>query len=504
MDYTSSPINTRQRLALPLANALINPALQMIRISFRQSMLAGFLLIAILLSSAVLQSWLMLEQFVEQSRRGNEQALQLSASIQELADRSVDLERSTRQYMILNDAALIARFDENVTHSLAAIERLEALPSRALGDGLGNTPDAWRQTAQQLSAGLHHAAAHNQLLPLLNRLGEINTELAQQGRRWVDAQQTAMLAELEQSRLQLTRLVIAAIIGAFLVALAMSWWLSRPIRSLERSIALLGESRFDQPVRVHGPADLNRVGRQLDWLRRRLAELESERERTLRHVSHELKTPLTALREGVALLQEEVVGSLQGAQQEVVEILQHNVITLQRHIESLLRLNAASFEARRLHHAPLMLQKLLADVVQGRDLQIQARQLSVVCEAPAITRALDGEKLQVVLDNLLSNAIDFSPEGGTIRLQASVLDNNVRFDCIDQGPGVAAEDVERIFEPFVQGQRPAPILRQGSGVGLSIVRELIAAMGGRVILLPNDEHAPGANFRIEVPCEQSL
>lgn len=261
----------------------------------------------------------MLEQFVEQSRRGNEQALQLSASIQELADRSVDLERSTRQYMILNDAALIARFDENVTHSLAAIERLEALPSGALGNGLGNTPDAWRQTVQQLSAGLHHATAHNQLLPLLNRLGEINTELAQQGRRWGGCQQTAMLAELEQSRLQLTRLVIAAVIGAFLVALAMSWWLSRPIRSLERSIALLGESRFDQPVRVDGPADLNRVGRQLDWLRRRLAELESERERTLRHVSHELKTPLTALREGVALLREEVVGSLQGAQQEVVK-----------------------------------------------------------------------------------------------------------------------------------------------------------------------------------------
>ena len=81
--------------------------------------------------------------------------------------------------------------------------------------------------------------------------------------------------------------------GAFLVALAMSWWLSRPIGSIERAIEHLGESRFDEPVTVGGPVDLRQVGRRLDWLRRRLEALESDRERTLRHVSHELKTPLT-------------------------------------------------------------------------------------------------------------------------------------------------------------------------------------------------------------------
>ena len=212
----------------------------------------------------------------------------------------------------------------------------------------------------------------------------------------------------------------------------------------------------------------------------------------------------TALREGIALLQEEVVGSLEGSQQEVVEILQHNVLALQRHIESLLRLNAASFEARRLRYRPLALQKLLADVVQGRELQIQARRLTVLRDAPAITRALDREKLLVVLDNLLSNAIEFSPEGGVIRLEAAVSNRIVSFACVDQGPGIAAEDVERIFQPFVQGSRASPTPRQGSGVGLSIVRELMTAMGGRVMLVPNKGKVTGANFRIEVPSEQSI
>ena len=463
-------------------------------------MLAGFLLIAFALSWAAVRSWLVLEQFVDQNRRGSEQTLQLRASIQELAERTVELERNARQFMVLNDALLLERFDETAGRALAAVIRLESLP----GEALGKLPATWRQVVQELGSGLRRTAAPGELVPSLNRLGELNRELELTGRRWIDAQRTATMNELEASREQLARLVIAAVVAAFVVALAMSWWLGRPIRSLERSIERLGESRFDQPVSVGGPTDLRQVGRRLDWLRRRLQELEADRERTLRHVSHELKTPLTALREGIALLQDEVVGPLEGSQQEVVDILQHNVMALQRHIESLLRLNAAAFEARRLHYRPQRLEKLLADVVAGRELQIQARQLTVERESPPITRLLDGDKLLVALDNLLSNAIDFSPPGGVIRLQAELVDDRVRIACVDQGPGIAAEDAERIFEPFVQGRRAAPTPRQGSGVGLSIVRELMRAMGGRVLLLPRNASAPGANFVIEVPCEQPI
>jgi two-component system, NtrC family, sensor histidine kinase GlrK len=200
-------------------------------------------------------------------------------------------------------------------------------------------------------------------------------------------------------------------------------------------------------------------------------------------------------------LQEEVVGALEGSQKEVVDILQHNVMALQQHIESLLRLNAASFEARRLSRRPLPLKKLLSDVVGSRELQIQARHLTVLREAPAISLPLDGDKLLVVLDNLLSNAIDFSPEKGVIRLVAAITNNILHITCIDQGPGIAEEDAELIFEPFVQGHRASPTPRQGSGVGLSIVRELMTAMGGRVFLVPGNGNSSGANFRIEVPCE---
>lgn len=288
----------------------------MIRISFRQSMLAGFLLIALLLSWAAVRSWLVLEQFVEQSRQSSEQALQLSASTQELAERTVDLERGARQFMVLKDVALLDRFDENVAHALTVVKRLESLPREAVGE----LPEDWRRTVERFSLYLHQSAPEAELLASVGRLAEVNGELSRAGQRWIDQQKASTLAELEESRQQLTWLVAAAVSGAFLVALAMSWWLSRPIGSIERVIEHLGESRFDEPVTVGGPVDLRQVGRRLDWLRRRLEALESDRERTLRHVSHELKTPLTALREGIALLQEQVLGPLDGAQQEVVNI----------------------------------------------------------------------------------------------------------------------------------------------------------------------------------------
>lgn len=460
-------------------------------------MLAGFLLIATLLSWVAVRSWLVLEHYVEQSRQNSAQALQLSTSIQELAERTVDLERSTRQFLVLNDEILLTRFDENAAHSLNIVKHLEA----AAKDGLGKLPDDWRQTIKQLSHEVHRSASAAELTPLLSRLAEINTELNHLGRQLIDLQQTTMMTELEDNRLHLTGLVAVAVLGAFLVALAMSWWLSRPIGTIERAIERLGESQFDEPISVRGPGDLRRVGRRLDWLRSRLCELESDRERTLRHVSHELKTPLTALREGIALLQEEVVGKLEGSQREVVDILQHNVMALQRHIESLLRLNAASFDAHRLRYRPLALKNLLADVVRGRELQIQARGLTVLREAPPISLAVDGDKLLVVLDNLLSNAIDFSPENGIIRLEATVSDGFLSISCIDHGPGIATEDIERIFDPFVQGSRASPTPRQGSGVGLSIVRELMTAMGGQVQLVRDNERSTGAHFQIEMPSE---
>ncbi len=468
----------------------------MIRISFRQGMLLGFTVIVLLLAGAALQSWLVLERLVEQSRQTSEQAIALTAEIQELGERTIDLERSARQYLLLDDPVFRLRFDEHLAQSLALVDRLDA----QAGDSLASLLGGWRMVAGALRSGLEQKVGKAELVPLLTRLVELNGLIKEAGQRWIESRNKQVLKDLDANRRHLGLQIALALGGALLAATAMGWWLVRPVRQLEQAIGRLGASRFDESVLVGGPVDLRRLGKRLDWLRLRLAELESDRERALRHVSHELKTPLTALKEGIALLREEVPGPLAGNQREVVDILQHNVGGLQQQIESLLSLNAAAFEARRLNVGKVNLGKLLSSVVQRRELHVQSRQLRVLVETPDDNHALlDAEKMAVVLDNLLSNAIDFSPEGGEIRLLARHAEHAWYFECIDQGPGVAAEDAQRIFDPFVQGQRQAPSLRRGSGVGLSIVRELVRAMGGSVSLLPAEQ---GAHFCVELPDDQ--
>ena len=238
------------------------------------------------------------------------------------------------------------------------------------------------------------------------------------------------------------------------------------------------------------------LGRRLEWLRLRLKELDEDKARFLRYTSHELKTPLSALREGVALLEDGVAGPMTPDQREIARILGHNTATLQNQIEALLRFNAAAFEARRLNRGDTDLRALLHQLVEEQRLQWQARRLTIELEGEAPVLAVDAEKLAAALGNLLSNSIRFSPIDGTLFITLSAQPGKVRIDVRDQGPGVAVADRERIFEPFFRGEVQPDDAVRGTGIGLSIVREYIQAHGGRVDLLPD---GPGAHFRIELP-----
>ncbi|RZL38876.1 MAG: ATP-binding protein, partial [Rubrivivax sp.] len=131
----------------------------------------------------------------------------------------------------------------------------------------------------------------------------------------------------------------------------------------------------------------------------------------------------------------------------------------------------------------------------------QARGLRVDVDATGGNAVVDGDKLAMVLANLLVTAVRFSPPGGVISLVAVLDHKRLCLDCVDAGPGVAPEDAERIFEPFYQGRHQMPGARRGSGIGLSIVREIVQAHGGSCRLLPSDR---GAHFRIEIPHATSV
>ena len=179
---------------------------------------------------------------------------------------------------------------------------------------------------------------------------------------------------------------------------------------------------------------MRRVSQQLEWLRLRLTELDADKARFLRHVSHELKTPLAALREGVSLLEDGVTGALNSAQREVAQILQQNTVALQGQIEALLRFNAAAFEARELRRQRTALLPLIEEQIEAQRLQWQAGGLTVRAEGEPIAVVVDPVKLGTALANLLSNAIRFSSRGGTITMVVSSTADTACIDINDAGP----------------------------------------------------------------------
>jgi len=198
----------------------------------------------------------------------------------------------------------------------------------------------------------------------------------------------------------------------------------------------------------------------------------------------------------VSLLEDGVTGALNPAQREVAQILQQNTVALQGQIEALLRFNAAAFEARELRRQRTPLLPLIEEQIEAQRLQWQANGLAVRAEGEPLAVVVDPVKLGTALANLLSNAIRYSARGGTIVITVSSTPDTVCIEIQDAGPGIAEGDRDRIFEPFYRGERQPQHAVKGTGIGLSIVQEYIAAHGGRITLLPE---GPGARFRIELP-----
>jgi two-component system sensor histidine kinase GlrK len=287
-----------------------------------------------------------------------------------------------------------------------------------------------------------------------------------------------------------------------LLAIGVTIFIARPIRQLDLAIRRLGAGEFEGTIRVVGPADLEYLGGRLDWLRQRLIELEQQKRLFLRHISHELKTPLTALREGSELLIEGTAGALSPGQREIVEILRQKSSQLQRLIEDLLNYHRVQESVGRLDLKEVRFDRVVEQALEDHRLVAQARRIRANLRLDPFTLHADEDKLRAVVANLVSNAIKYSPDEGMISLALRQQGDEAVLDIGDAGPGVPIEDREKIFDWFYQGEGAPRGRLRGSGLGLAIAREFVLAHGGRIEIL--QESGPGAHFRVTLPAGTPL
>ena len=462
-------------------------------------LLTGFTLVALPLAIALITSGVAVDRLANRSQTAVYQAVQATQSSRRLNELLLAMERSARQIVILNDRSLLEAYRINRVQFRDTAAQLTELP-------FGAEQRADLETIVKIEQDIFDALSSRALKPAILQaqvrrfvdLSDRAQAITAKSGRLIDREVDAMRETADQAqRIMLWQALALIPVMIFLIT-GFTVLISRPIRQIDAAIRELGDGRFNSPIVVSGPQDLEYLGERLEWMRRSLIDIEQQKNRFLQQISHDLKTPLTALREGAQLLADDVVGKLTLEQHEIVQILRHNSIELQQQIEELLDYGAIQFHKLKLELGAVDPRQILEGVAQNQKLALQAKNLTLRTQSVAITLAADAEKMRVMLDNLVSNAIRFSPEGGIITVNMQCDAGSFALDVMDEGPGIIAADATRIFEPFYQGRIQASGPVKGSGLGLSIVKEYAAAHGGSVEAIVKSG-ARGAHLRVRLP-----
>jgi len=461
--------------------------------------LVGFGFVALPLLVAVIWALFSLDRVAEQSELLVTTGVSAAENNRRLEQQVSSLERVARQYQVLKNPdslQLMAQDLESLESQLGAMAPLLEQASAAdLATAIGAS--ARRIVAAMSNPSLDEeelAAAIARFPPLRQRVTRLTGILT----TFIDLELTTLQEKAREAQRYSAWLVAALVPGTLILVLIFTLLVARPIRQIDEAIGQLGESGFSKPINIEGPTDLERLGRQLEWLRLRLLELAQEKNKFLRHMSHELKTPLANIREGTELLLDGSVGELEGPQREVTDILRMNGLKLQQLIENLLSFSAWQAKSEILTLSDFPLRAQVISIARSQRLALKAANIQLKLDVDDIIVNADQDKIRTVLDNLLSNAIKFTPRGGLITIRASRAPRSFVLEFGDTGPGIPEEEGPRIFDAFFQGRREQGGQVGGTGIGLSVVLECIQAHDGSVELIDSGEF-PGAHFRIHIP-----
>jgi len=465
--------------------------------SFLKLLLVGFAFAIVPLLWVFANANIAFDKLAEQSQITISNSVVATRSGRVLQEQLSLMERSSKQYFVLQDNVLFNNYSQAIIKFNEAISQLKYL---------ANTPTQHKNLQllstkiSELNQGMLSAKQNNNPdLSFLNNFSQITQlveTLVQENNLAIDdaSNQLKLTVQKTQKKLFLQSLILIPL--ALLVAGAITYLLAKPIRRMDAAIKDLGKGQYDNSIAIDGPGDLRILGQRLDWLRTELKELNEQKQQFLRHVSHELKTPLTAIREATELLNDGIGGALSAQQSEITLILRENSIRLQKMIENLLNYTRMESIEAKLTLEKLNLSEVINKVIHAHSLTIRNKELNVKTIYQVETVIADEEKLTIILDNLISNAIKYTPQKGLILVHTNLKKDNWVINVKDNGPGLAELDQAQLFDPFYRGNTLQKSLIGSSGLGLTIAKDLVEAHQGTIKLV---ESSQGAHFIVSIP-----
>ena len=465
--------------------------------SILQLIITGFTLVFVPLIAVVVTAVIQVDHLAERNQNAVLDAEMAAQQSHALSDHATTMERSLMQFYVLGeksfyDTYLFRRDEFNNAAKQLRILKLGPDIQQDLTELITYEQDIHKQWG--IDAQKQYDTDPKLSAKFIS-LNEKVDSILKQSRKLIQLEaNNGIKAALNLQQLLL--LLAAAVIPiSILVATLFGFLITRSIKKLDYAIRELGSGEFTKPITIDGPNDLTELGERLDWLRMRICGLEDQKINFLRHISHELKTPLTAVREASELLIEE--DQLRQAEEvEIIQIIHESSLQLQELIEDLLQFGRNESLVKPLEKKSVHLPSLIKKVIAEYSLALSNKGINLSTNLDNVTLHGDYERLRVVLNNLISNAVRYSPNAGQIHVNLAKNNKQMVLDIENSGPGITQEDQSHIFEPFYRGKAIETGPVKGTGLGLTIVKEHIEAHQGKIQVLNGKL---GALLRVYLP-----
>jgi len=474
-------------------------------LSLKSLIALGFVIAVIPLFLAVMYAAFGMRETSALGRTINSQVFEQTKAIRLALQKTADIERKARLFVLLSDPALRQPYEQQSYESTRASfkQALSGLLKLHVDNKIALLVNELSEKENLIYQQIIGSEGKDILTVPVDEafqgLRESSYSLSREFENHVDHQFNELRQQsesLEQGLLikGAVLLVISFIFIAILLTI-----LSRSMRQLDTCIRRLGSGELEAPIEVTGPSDMRYLGNRLEWLRTHLLELEVSKQQFMHNVAREIDLPLASLRVSAEQLVNEAHEEPDSARQDLARELCNDVDKLKTVSEELLRYSQINSKPEMNRKQTVNMKVLLESVIEDFQPRLQAKSISLKMLVRPVEMSGVHEQLRSIIEQLLSNAVKYSPMNGEIRIMLRDSGTQLELEVEDEGPGIEPDERAHVFEPFFRGKTQDDEGVEGPGLGLAIVKEYVTNHQGRVDIIDSRQDQQGARIRVQIP-----
>jgi two-component system sensor histidine kinase GlrK len=475
-------------------------------LSLKSLIVLGFVIAVIPLFLAVMYAAFGMRETSALGRTINSQVFEQTKAIRLVLQKTADIERKARLFVLLSDPAVRQPYEQQSYESTRASfkQALSSLLKLHLENKIALLVNELSEKEDLIYQQIIGSASEDKLkLPVdeaFQGLRESSAGLSREFESYVDHEFNELRSQsesLEQGLLTKGAVLLAISFIFIGILLAI---LSRSMRQLDASIRRLGSGELDQPIDVAGPSDLRYLGERLEWLRTHLMELEVSKQQFMHNVAREIDLPLETIREAAERLVYAANEEPDSARHEVAQLLCSNVDKLKTVSGELVRYSQINAKPETNRKQAVNMKYLLESVIEEFQARLQAKSISLKKLVRPVEISGSHDQLRNIIEQLMLNAVKYSPTGGEIRIMLRDSGSQLELEVEDEGPGIEPDERSHVFEPFFRGKAAQGEDNvEGPGLGLAIVKEYVTNHQGKVEIIDSRQDQHGARIRVQIP-----